>query len=184
MSKIGKKPIEIPAGVQVLKQHDRLTIKGPLGENVFEVDPKVEISQEGNQIIVAPALNQSDKFTQALWGTVRAILANKIIGVKTGFQVDLILEGLGYGAEVKGDEIVFKLGYNHLVFIPIPPEVKTEVKPQKGFFLITVKGIDKDQVGQFAGCLRQLKPAEPYKGKGFRYVGEKIRRKTVKKLAK
>ena len=180
MSKIGKKPIEIPEGVEVIQNGNVFKIKGPLGENEFILHPKVKSVRDGNQIIIS--IENESKLTKALWGTMRALLSNKIQGVLSGFQRDLILEGLGFTAEVIGDNISFKLGYTHPVLFPILKTVKVEIKPQRGSYIISIKGIDKAEVGKFAGKIRKIKKAEPYKGKGFRYSDEKIKRKSVKKL--
>lgn len=184
MSKVGKKPIEVPEGIKITRQANGLIIKGPLGESVFMINPNIEVKEDERQLIVTAKKSRADKFTRAMWGTTRAILANKIAGLIKPFQAELILEGLGYAAEVKDNVIVFKLGYNHPVNLSIPADIKIEVKPQKGHFIIIVGGVDKEKTGQFAGVIRKLKPAEPYKAKGFRYVNEKIKRKTVKKLGK
>lgn len=182
MSKIGKKPIEIPENIEITKSNNIFKIKGPLGENSFILPEKINIVKEDKQITLS--IDKADKFTKALWGTTRALLSNKITGVATGFQRDLILEGLGFSAEISGNNMIFKLGYNHPVLLPISENVKIEVRPQRGAYLISVKGINKEEVGKFAGTIRKLKPAEPYKGKGFRYSDEKIKRKAVKKLGK
>ena len=182
MSKVGKKPIELPAGVELREESGALTVRGPLGENQVTLHPKIELKREDKSLTLSP--KDATKATRALWGTMRALVANAVQGVSEGFSRKLILEGLGHNAEVQGNELVFKLGLSHPVRIAIPARVKAEVTAQKGSYTITVKGIDRFEVGQFAGTVRRLKPAEPYKGKGFRYEGQFIKRKAVKKLGK
>ncbi len=182
MSKVGKKPIDLPAGVELRQESGALTICGPLGENHVALHPKIELKRDNSTLILSP--KDTTKATRALWGTMRALVANAVQGVSEGFSRKLTLEGLGHSAEVQANELVFKLGLSHPVRLAIPAGVKAEVASQKGSYTITIKGIDRFEVGQFAGNIRRLKPAEPYKGKGFRYEGQVIKRKAVKKLGK
>ncbi len=182
MSKIGKRPIIIPAEVQLEQSAGQFLIKGPLGQLSFKPSAQIEVLKEGDQLIIKPTV--LNKTTRQLWGTNRANLNNKIQGVKVGFTKELILEGLGYNAEIKADKIIFKVGYSHTIELNIPIGLKIEVKQQKGFQIIRVEGIDREKVGQFAAVIKKLRKADPYKLKGFRYVGEVIKRKAVKKVAK
>lgn len=182
MSKVGKKPIDLPAGVELRQESGSLTVRGPLGENNLKLHPRVELKREANVLTLSP--KDTTKATRALWGTMRALVANAVQGVSQGFSRRLTLEGLGHSAEVQGNELVFKLGLSHPIRLAVPDRVKAEVTSQKGSYTITIKGIDRFEVGQFAGTVRRLKPAEPYKGKGFRYEGQVIKRKAVKKLGK
>lgn len=185
MSKIGKKPIILPQKVELKQKNGEITIKGPLGELSFTYPSETfELKIENREIRIIPKQEILDKKTKTLWGTLRALLQNKIKGVSEGFQKTLILQGLGYNAEVKGKEIFFKLGYSHPVTLLIPDGIEIEIKQEKGRVLITVKGIDKEKVGSFAAKIRSLKPADRYHLKGFMYEGEFIPTKPVKKLGK
>jgi large subunit ribosomal protein L6 len=182
MSKIGKKPIVIPNGVTVTETGGELIIKGPLGEDRFSLPYRFELKRTDEMLMVEPAI--LNKKNRMLWGTTRALLNNKIRGVSQGFERQLILEGLGYTAELQENKIIFRLGYTHPVEVLIPAGLTVELKPQKGLTVINVRGIDKEQVGQFSAKLRKLKPADRYKLKGFRYVDEVIKKKPIKKSAK
>ncbi len=180
MSKIGKKQIIIPEGVEIEIDSNLVKIKGPKGEFEFKVDENFKIEKEDNILKVIP--KKLDKKTKALWGTMRTLLNNKIIGVKEGFKVSLILEGLGYTAEKIGEkELAFKLGYSHPVKIEIPEGIDVVIEKTKEGFLITCIGIDKEKVGQFASQIRSLKPRDSYKLKGFRYQDEFVKPKPIKK---
>lgn len=180
MSKIGKKPIIIPEGVEVGIENNLVRIKGPKGENEFEVNDNFKVIQEDNSIKILP--KTLNKRTKTLWGTVRAILNNKIIGVKEGFRVNLILQGLGYTAEkVDNKELIFKLGYTNPVKIEIPEGIEVNIERSKEGFIISVIGNDKEKVGKFASKIRALKPRDSYKLKGFRYEDEKVKPKAIKK---
>jgi len=185
MSKIGKKPIEIPQEVRIEENDGYLKIKGPKGETIFSYPKNIfNLIFENGEIKIIPRSQELDKKTKALWGTLRALLQNKIIGVRQGFIKTLILQGLGYSAEVKGKEIYFKLGFSHPVRLEIPQNIEVEVKGEKGRFLIYAKGIEKEEVGNFASKIKALKPADRYHLKGFLYEGEFILTKPVKKLGK
>ena len=184
MSKIGKKPINIFDGISLTKIDERkFEIKGPKGSTFFSLPEGFELKIEDKILKIIPCkeLNRKNK---ALWGTLRAILNNKIIGVSQGFEKVLILEGLGYSGEVRGDKIIFKLGYSHPVEIDVPQDVQIEIKPEKGRSLIYVRGFDKEKVGEFAAKIKKLKPADRYHQKGFRYLDEVVKLKPVKKVVK
>ncbi|MBU6390314.1 50S ribosomal protein L6 [Patescibacteria group bacterium] len=175
MSRIGKKPIIIPAGTEVKVAGQTVTVKGGAGTLTREFKQAVRFSVEGNSVILTPA--QADRDTLALWGAYASHVANMIKGVGQPFQKKLIIEGVGFKADVKGEELVLSLGFSHPVKVKIPKGLK--VTAEKG--ALTVSGIDSESVGQFTAEVRDLKKPEPYKGKGIRYEGEVIRRKQGKK---
>jgi large subunit ribosomal protein L6 len=178
MSKIGKQELIIPAGTTVTVSGDTLTVKGKAGEIKRNFDAnKVNIKVEGANVMVSKGGN--DKKAAQLWGTWAAHIKNMIKGVETPYVVKLIVEGVGYKWEVKGAEVHLALGFSHPVVMKIPASLT--VKTDKGNMEIT--GIDKELVGSFAKNIRQMKPPEPYKGKGIRYSDEVIRRKQGKRSA-
>jgi large subunit ribosomal protein L6 len=176
MSRVGKYPVEIPAGVQVAISGGLLTAKGKLGELKMPITDHVDCKVEGNKVSVTP----KTKLTQArmMWGTTRANIANLVRGVSTGYSKTMEITGTGYRASVQGANLVINLGFSHDVVFPVPAGIKiTTPKPTS----ITVEGMDKRQVGQVASEIRAWRPPEPYKGKGVRYDNEVIRRKEGKK---
>ena len=175
MSRLGKIPVVIPAGVEVTLEGGVLKTKGPqatLERPVREVD--VDIKIEGNEVTMAPKETPQAK---AMWGTYAAHLRNMITGVTDGFTRVLEIEGVGYRAAVQGNEIVLNVGFSHPVNLTIPEGITAEVVKSE----IILKGADKDALGQFAANVRKVKKPEPYKGKGIRYQGEHIIRKQGKK---
>lgn len=180
MSKVGKRPIIIPEDVSVEVDDNLVKIKGPKSKFEFKIDENFKIEKEDNVLKVIP--KRLDKKTKTLWGTIRSLLNNKIIGAKEGFKVSLILEGLGYTAEKLGEkELNFKLGYSHPVKIEIPEGIDVSIEKTKEGFLITCLGADKEIVSQFASKIRSLRPRDAYKLKGFRYPDEVVKIKPVKK---
>ena len=177
MSKIGKKPIEIPAGVTITIESQEVKVKGPKGELLFKLPREVELKLGEKELLVLPV--GKSKRTPALWGTVRAIVANMVIGVEKGFEKKLELEGVGFKVQAQGNDLVLNLGFSHPVVFKTPEGVKIAVEKNT----ITVSGISLELVGQTAANIRALKKPEPYKGKGIHYVGEVIRRKAGKKVA-
>jgi len=177
MSKIGKKPIPIPEGVEVSLKEGVIEIKGEKGILKKEINPLISVKIENGLIKVAP--KKETKNIKALWGTERALIANMIEGVTKGFEKELEIEGTGYGAKLEGKVLKLSLGFSHLVEFKVPEDIAIEVNQNR----IKVSGIDKQKVGEIAAQIRRLKPPEPYKGKGIRYVGEVIRRKAGKKAA-
>ena len=175
MSRIGKKPVEIPAGVTVTLNENTVTVKGPKGELSRSFNPDMEIKIEENVITVS---RPSDvKEHRALHGTTRAVIANMVEGVSKGFERGLELIGVGYRAQKQGNKLVLNVGYSHPV----------EVEPENGLEIevpvntkVIVKGTDKERVGALAANIRGVRPPEPYKGKGIRYEGEFVRRKEGK----
>lgn len=178
MSRIGKLPIEIGNGVQVTVSGSTVTVKGPKGELVKSFAPCVDIKQENNQIIVAP--KNEERFTLAMHGTVRAIIANMVKGVQTPFFKDLEIQGVGFKAALKGNELDLSLGYSHPVKYTVPQGISLQVKDGTQ---IHVEGADRCVVGQVAANIKRYYPVEPYKGKGVRIIGEFVRRKEGKKKA-
>ncbi|MCS7184126.1 MAG: 50S ribosomal protein L6 [Patescibacteria group bacterium] len=180
MSKLGKRPIIIPEKVSLEIEERKIKIKGPLGENVLILPEEFEILINNNMVNIKPKI--INKKTKIMWGTLRSLLANKILGVSQGFNRTLILEGLGYSAELISErELSFKVGFSHPIKISIPEEIKVEIKPLKGQFHLIVSGKDKEKVGQFTAQIKKIKPRDSYKLKGFRYLEEKVKTKQVKK---
>ncbi len=179
MSRIGKKPIPIPAKVTVGIDGSRVTVKGPKGELSLDVNPEITVTQEDGQLVVTRP--SDERRHRALHGLTRALLANLVTGVSEGFQRKLIVEGVGYSGEVRGKNLVMKLGYSHEIVVEPPPNVAFEVERVNPTVTnIRVNGIDKQVVGQVASEIRGLRPPEPYLGKGVRYSDEIIRRKAGK----
>jgi large subunit ribosomal protein L6 len=184
MSKIGKKPLIISDQISIQKiTENKFEIKGPKGLMVFELPPEFELEVEDKILKVNP-VKELNKRTKTLWGTLRKILENKIIGVSQGFEKILILEGLGYSAEVRDKKIIFKVGFSHPIEVDIPDDLEVEAKQEKGRSLIYVRGNDKEKIGNFAGQIKKIKPADRYHQKGFRYIDEVIKLKPVKKIGK
>ncbi|HRE19690.1 MAG TPA: 50S ribosomal protein L6 [Rhabdaerophilum sp.] len=176
MSKVGKKPVEIPAGATPKVEGQKVSIKGPKGELSFVVPDDVAVKLEGNAITVDP--RTGTKRARALWGTSRARINNIAVGVTKGFEKKLEINGVGYRAAVEGKNLNLSLGYSHPVLFPIPAGITVATpKPTE----IVVSGIDRQQVGQVAAEIRAWRGPEPFKGKGVKYEGEFIFRKEGKK---
>jgi large subunit ribosomal protein L6 len=179
MSRIGKKPIAIPAKVDVTINGQEVTVKGPKGELKLSVHPDMTVTREdGNVVVSRPS---DERQHRALHGLTRALVNNMVVGVSTGFQRALLVEGVGYSGELRGKDLVMKLGYSHEIVVNPPPDVSFAVERQSPTLTtIRVNGIDKQVVGQVAANIRELRPPEPYLGKGVRYADEIIRRKAGK----
>ena len=175
MSRIGKKPIEIPNGVTVTINGNTVTVKGPKGELTRSFSPILDIKLEDNVLTVSRS--SDDKEERALHGTTRSLLANMVEGVSKGFEKNLELVGVGYRAQKQGKKLVLNVGYSHPVEIEPEENIEIEVPANTK---IVVKGIDKERVGAVAANIRAVRPPEPYKGKGIRYEGEYVRRKEGK----
>ena len=175
MSRIGKQPVVIPAGVEVSINGNVVTVKGPKGTLSGTFNKEITIAQEGNEIIVTRPTD--DKEHRSLHGLTRTLINNMVIGVTAGYEKKLEINGVGYRASKQGNNLVMNLGYSHQVIIPETDGITIEVP---GPNEIIVKGSDKQQVGQFAAEIRSKRPPEPYKGKGIKYAGEYIRRKEGK----
>jgi large subunit ribosomal protein L6 len=176
MSRVGKYPVELPAGVQVAIASGVLTAKGRLGELKLPLTDLVEAKVEGNKVSVAPRTNETR--ARMMWGTTRALIANMVQGVSTGYTRSLEITGTGYRAAVAGSRLEMNLGFSHPVVYPIPPGIKITCERPTA---IKVEGVDKRLVGQVASEIRAFRPPEPYTGKGARYTDETIRRKEGKK---
>lgn len=179
MSRIGKKLIEIPKGVNVTFEENIIRVKGPLGELNYQLHSEIKMNLEEGKITFAR--ESDEKHVRALHGLSRALTANMVQGVSKGFEKKLIIEGVGYKAELKGTKLFLSLGYSHPILIIPPQGISFELANANN---INVKGIDKQLVGLVASKIRDLRPPEPYKGKGVRYEGEYIRRKAGKTSSK
>ena len=179
MSRIGRAPIEIPAGVEVTCNGNVVTVKGPKGTLLHNVHPDMTVTVEGNTIHVTRP--SDDKMHRSLHGLTRTLLHNMVIGVTEGFKKELDVNGVGYRVAKEGTNLVMNLGFSHQVIVPEIPGITVEVPgPNK----IIIHGCDKQAVGQFAAEVREKRPPEPYKGKGIKYTDEVIRRKVGKTGAK
>ena len=176
MSRIGKKPVQLPQGVTATVDGQTVTAKGPKGELKFVVNDEVLVKMEGGEIAVQP--RDQSKVARSKWGMSRTQIVNILQGVKEGFEKKLEITGVGYRAALQGRNLQLALGFSHDVVYETPQGITISVpKPTE----ITVSGIDKQQVGQVAAEIREYRPPEPYKGKGVKYAGEKIVRKEGKK---
>lgn len=177
MSRIAKKPIELPANTQASYAKGTMSIKGPLGELKKYFKDDIDVKIENNSILLTPT--NKTILARALWGTYAAHIRNMIAGVNKPFEKRLIIEGIGFKGDIKGKDLVLSLGFSHQIVMPIPADIK--VVSEKNTLIIT--SIDKESVGEFASKIRSLKKPEPYLGKGVRYSDEVIRRKQGKKAA-
>jgi len=180
MSRIGKLPVNLPNGVTVnISDTNLVSVKGPLGELTQAVDKDLKVEMVGNEIILSrPSESKNHK---SLHGLYRALIANMVVGVSEGYKKELELVGVGYRAEAKGQNLEMSLGFSHEVNILLPDEVKIETKTERRSNpVITLTCIDKQLIGHVAAKIRSLRPPEPYKGKGIKFVGEQLRRKAGK----
>ncbi len=175
MSRIGRKPIVVPAGVEVSINGSAVSVKGPKGTLDSTFHPLMTIKQEGGEIVVTRP--NDEKEARGLHGLTRTLLANMVTGVSEGFKKELEIQGIGYRAQKQGTDLVMNLGYSHQVVMHEADGITIDV-PDPG--KIVVNGVDKQKVGQFAANIREKRPPEPYKGKGIRYVGEFVARKEGK----
>lgn len=183
MSRVGRKPILIPEGVEVKTEGYETKIKGPKGELFIKIRPEIKIetkssSKKGEkekQILVSP--QKETKKTRAFWGLTRALLFNAVQGVTKGYEKKLEIQGIGYRASIDGHDLILQIGFTHPIKIPAPKGINFSVEKN----IITVSGIDKGLVGELAAKIRKVRPPEPYKGKGIRYLGEVVKRKAGKK---
>jgi len=176
VSRIGRMPVPVPAGVQVSIEGTRVTVKGPKGQLTFDHHPDMTVAMRDGAIVVTRPTDE--KRHRALHGLTRALLANMVQGVANGFSKELVIEGVGYRADMQDKNLVLTVGYSHPVVITPPPGITFEVA--KGNRNIMVQGIDKQAVGEICAKIRSVRPPEPYKGKGIAYAGEQIRRKAGK----
>ena len=176
MSRIGKQPIELPAGVNVAISPGRVQVNGPLGELSQNVPARMQIDQDDGTLVVKRPTERGDD--RALHGLTRSLVANMVEGVTKGFEKRLELQGVGYRAALRGTDLELNVGFSHPVVIKPPQGISFEVPDAT---TVLVKGIDKQQVGEIAAQVRKVRPPEPYKGKGIRYEGEYVRRKVGKR---
>jgi len=176
MSRIGKKPIPVPAGVKVAVNEHAVSVEGPKGKLSQAIPAGLSVTMDANVLTVERSSEQ--RTVRALHGLIRSLLANMVHGVKDGFERKLEIVGIGYRAQLQGRNLQLALGYSHPVIFPLPEGVQAEVERQVA---ITLKGADKALLGQLAAELRSLRKPDPYKGKGIKYAGEQIRRKVGKK---
>lgn len=175
MSRIGRKPIVIPANVDVKIDGHNVSVKGPKGEMSGSFSPLIDLKIEGGEVLVTRS--SDDKEYRSLHGLTRTLIGNMVVGVTEGFKKELEIQGVGYRAAKQGSDLVMNLGYSHQVIVSETDEIKIDVpSPNR----IIIAGIDKQKVGQFAAEVRMKRPPEPYKGKGIRYVGEYVIRKEGK----
>ncbi len=187
MSRIGKQPILIPQGVEVVIDNDIVTAKGPRGELNVKVRPEIKVEKNEGEILVS--LNKSvgknrkssiplkEGQSRAFWGLFRSLIFNIVTGVSEGYEKKLEIQGVGYKAILEGDNLILNIGFSDPVIIKKPQNINFLVEKN----IITISGIDKELIGQIAAKIRKVRPPEPYKGKGIRYVGEEVRRKAGKK---
>ena len=176
MSRIGKKVIEIPAGVEIkVSKENLVTVKGPKGTLTQEIHANMTVAIEGNELTVTRPNDKKDN--RSLHGLSRSLINNMVVGVVEGYKKELEINGVGYKAAKQGKKLVLSLGFSHPVDLEDPEGVTSEVE---GTTKVIITGIDKQKVGQFAATIRSKRPPEPYKGKGVKYVGEHIRRKEGK----
>lgn len=183
MSRIGILPIKVPAGVTInVDESNLVTVKGPKGELTQQVDKDITIKQEEGEITVERA--NEEKRSKSMHGLYRSLINNMVTGVSEGYTIQQELVGVGYRAEVKGTILELSLGFSHDIHFQLPPEVKAEAKTERRANpVITLTSADKQLIGQVAAKIRSLRPPEPYKGKGVKFVGEELRRKAGKSAA-
>lgn len=175
MSRIGKKPITLPAGVEVTLDNNHVVVKGPKGQLEGTFNNELTFTLDGNDLVIERP--SESKFHRAIHGTTRALINNMVVGVSDGFKKQLRMVGVGYRAMLQGNKLVLNAGYSNPVEMAIPNGITVEVPKNTD---ITVSGIDKQQVGEFAANVRKVRPPEPYLGKGIRYIDEYVRRKEGK----
>jgi large subunit ribosomal protein L6 len=178
MSRIGKQLIQIPPEVKVKVKGNEVFCQGPRGDLSFEFDPRLEIELQNNKVLVSPRKERLlNREVKSLWGTTRSVINNMVLGVASGFEKKLEINGVGYTAQASEKKLILNMGYSHPVEIEAPEGIEFKVEKN----IITVSGFDKQLVGQIASRVRAVRKSEPYKGKGIKYIGEHIRRKAGKK---
>ena len=178
MSRIGRKPVDVVKGVTVEIQGNRVTVKGPKGTMKAEIPAVIELAQKEGKVFVTR--KEETRKGRSLHGSIQSLVHNMVLGVTTGFVKELEIQGVGFRAEMKGKDLQLSLGFSHPVLFPIPEGIHVKVANQTG---LTIDGCDKVLVGQIAANIRELKPPEPYQGKGIRYKGEVVRKKVGKAAA-
>lgn len=183
MSRIGKLPISIPSGVTVSNQNGLITVKGPKGELSQKVDSRIEVKVENNEVVLSRT--SDERIERSMHGLYRALINNMVVGVSIGFKKTLELVGVGYRASNQGQLLELSLGYTHNIFFQLPSEVKVETKSERNKNpLIILESADKQLLGQVCTKIRSFRMPEPYKGKGIKFEGEVIRRKSGKSASK
>jgi len=183
MSRIGKLPISIPAGVTISQKENVITVKGPKGELSQEVNPAIKVEIEGAELTVSRP--NDERQNRALHGLYRSLLNNMVVGVSEGYKKELELVGVGYRVSNQGNLLDFSLGYTHNIYLQLPPEIKVETKAERNKNpLVILESADKQLLGQVCAKIRSFRKVEPYKGKGVRFVGEVVRRKSGKSASK
>ncbi|MDR2085978.1 MAG: 50S ribosomal protein L6 [Dysgonamonadaceae bacterium] len=183
MSRIGKLPITIPAKVTVTQKDNLITVKGPKGELSQEVNPVIKVEVEGNTLTLSRP--DDERQNRALHGLYRSLINNMVIGVSEGYKKELELVGVGYRVSNTGNILDFSLGYTHNIYLQLPPEIKVETKSERNKNpLLILESVDKQLIGQVCAKIRSFRKVEPYKGKGIRFVGEVVRRKSGKSASK
>jgi large subunit ribosomal protein L6 len=176
MSRIGKKPIDLPEGVKVTVNGSEVEVKGPRGELTRQFDPDMQIAVEDGRVVVERPTDQ--RRHRALHGLTRALLNNMVVGVSEGYETRMVIVGTGYRAVMEGNDLRLSLGYSHDILVVPPPGLSFQVEERGQLIIITA--IDKEMIGQVAADIRKLRPPEPYKGKGIRYADEYVRQKAGK----
>ncbi len=184
MSRIGKNPISVPAGVSIdVSKGNLVTVKGPKGELTQQVNPDLGVTMEDGEVTVTRPSNS--KRHRSFHGLYRSLIANMITGVTDGYELQLEVVGVGYRAENNGNLLILTLGYSHPIYFMVPAELDVETVSAKGKApIVILKSIDKQLIGQIAAKIRAFRKPEPYKGKGIKFVGEELRRKAGKTAAK
>ncbi|MDR3339161.1 MAG: 50S ribosomal protein L6 [Candidatus Symbiothrix sp.] len=183
MSRIGKLPITLPANVTVTQQNSVITVKGPKGELSQEINPAITVAVDGNTLTVSRP--DDERQNRAMHGLYRALISNMVVGVSEGYKKELELVGVGYRVTAAGNILDFSLGYTHNIFLQLPSEIKVETKSERNKNpLVILESNDKQLLGQVCAKIRSFRKVEPYKGKGIRFVGEVIRRKSGKSAGK
>ncbi|MEW6374837.1 MAG: 50S ribosomal protein L6 [Thermodesulfobacteriota bacterium] len=178
MSRIGRMPIVLPKEVKISCDHSKVEVTGPKGHLTHSLPPGISASVDGGKMFIHRADDQ--RTSKPLQGLTRSLIANMVIGVTQGFEKRLEIVGIGFRADLQGEALKLSVGFSHPILYPIPKGIKVEVEKQTQ---IIIRGIDRQQVGTVAAQLRSIKPPEPYKGKGIRYLGERIRKKVGKTKA-
>ena len=181
MSRIGKKPVQVPAGVKIQIADHTVTVEGPLGTLQWEHHPAVSVAYDDSTKILTVARGDDERQSRALHGLTRALVVNMVVGVTKGYEKRLEIQGVGYLAAVLGKILQLRVGLANELQVPIPDGVKVTVPDQQH---VVIQGIDKQKVGHFAASVRAMRKPEPYKGKGIRYLGEAVRRKQGKAMVK
>ena len=183
MSRVGNNPIQIPAGVDIKVADNTVTVKGPKGELKEKIHPEMIVETEDGSISVKRPSEQ--KRHKSMHGLYRTLINNMVVGVSEGYTKEMEVIGVGYKAEAKGNILELALGFSHPIVMVLPPEINVETETKRGAApQIKLTGIDKQLIGQIAAKIRELRPPEPYKGKGIRFKGEEVRRKACKAAGK